>query len=91
VLEHDQEVAVRAVEGLVGIHVLSRGEDEDSDTRFHGRVAGSRDEVQAVHPVYRLVQVERVPAELVRDLVQAVVFWVGVVGGRFSWFEGGVG
>lgn len=83
VLQDDEEVAVCRVKGLVGIHVLSGGEDEDANARLERRVACARDEAERVDPVDRLVEVKGVPAQLVGylvDLLVRLVFRVCVVG-----------
>ena len=65
VLENDQEVTVSRVEGGVRIHGFSCSEDEHAETLLHGRVTGSSDKVQGVHPVHRLIEVEGVPSKLI--------------------------
>ena len=87
-LQDDEEVAVCAVEGRVHVHGLPRREDEDTETGLHGGVSGAGDKVEGMHPVNRLVEIEGIPAELIGDLVEFVVFRVGAVSRRFSGVEG---
>lgn len=65
VLRHDEEVSVRGVEGGTFIHVPACGEDVVSHSCLHGRIAGTGHEVQRMHPVYGLVDVEGIPSQLV--------------------------
>lgn len=71
-LRHDQEVSIRTVEGLMRVHTFPCGINVHTHTGLHGRVAGARYEVQSMDPVYRLVKIERVPSQLVRDLMDTI-------------------
>ena len=46
--------------------------------------------MQSVNPVDFVVQVERVPSELIGYLVQLARIWIDVVGTGLSWLERGV-
>jgi hypothetical protein len=90
VLRDDEEVAVGGVEGFVLGHVFARRVDEISHACLGGGVAVACDEVQGVHPVYCLIQVEGVPSELVWDevdLFPGLVLGVCVESFGFAGFE----
>ena len=78
-LEDNEEVAVCTIEGRVCIHRFTGCEDEDPKTRLHGRISSAGDQVEGMHPVRGLIEVKGIPAELVGNLVEFVVFWIGVV------------
>lgn len=72
-LGDNQEVSVGRVERFLA-HVLSGGIEQDTQTLLRRGVTRSRNQVQAVNPVHRLIQIKRVPAKLVGDMVQLGCF-----------------
>jgi hypothetical protein len=69
VLEDDQEIAIGGIEGFVA-HILTGGKYENTQAGFHGWVSSAAEVSERVHPVACLVHVKRVPAKLVRNLVE---------------------
>lgn len=55
VLCHYQKVPICRIESLLFVHALASSEDKDSNSRLHGWVSSSRYQLQAMHPVYRLI------------------------------------
>ena len=90
VLQHDEKVAVGRIERLVLVHALSCCENEYSYTLLHRRIPRTRNEFQPVYPVHRLIEVKRIPPELIGDLVELAALRVGVIGRRFAGLEGGM-
>ena len=90
VLRDDEEVTVCRVEGFVRSHVFAGGVDEVANSRLHGWVTRAGDEVQRVHPVHCLVEVEGVPSQLVwneMNLLPGFVFGVCIECGVFAGLE----
>jgi len=93
-LRDDQEVAVCTVEGFMIVHVLSSCVYVNAHTCFHAWVSSSSNQVEAMNPIYRLVQIEGIPSELIGDLMDLLtwlVLWVCVEGSVFSWFKARMG
>jgi hypothetical protein len=89
-LRDDQKVAVCTVEGFMVVHVLSSCKYVDANACFHAWISSPCDQMKAVDPVHRLVQIEGVPSELVRDLMDLLSWlglWVCIEGSVFSWFK----
>ena len=68
-LYYDEEIAVCAIEGFAGVHVFAGSEDEVTDSCLHGRISSTSHQMQAMDPVYSLVQVEGIPSNLIRNLL----------------------
>jgi hypothetical protein len=93
VLGHDEEVAVGGIKRFVGGHVFARSVNEVAHASLGGGVTVASDQVQRVDPVDCLVEVEGVPAQLVGDEVDLLVwfvFGIRVEGFGFARLEVGV-
>ena len=76
VLGDDEKVTISRVECFIGLHILSCSVYKVPDSRLHCGVTGTSHQVQRVHPVYRLVEVEGIPSELVWDIVYPLPWFV---------------
>ena len=89
-LQHDQEVAICRVECAMLVHILARSKDIVADPLLASRITTASHKMERVNPVDRLIYVERIPPQLIRDLVYLFprfVLWVGVECTRFAWLE----
>lgn len=69
VLRNNQEIAISGVKCLFP-HVLSSSIKQDSKTMFQCGVSRASHKMQTMDPVDCGIQVERIPSELVGDMVQ---------------------
>lgn len=60
-LRNDQKIAISGIERFIA-HVLPSSEEQNAQAIFHRRVSSARNEMQAMHPVYILVEIEGVPS-----------------------------
>lgn len=89
-LRDDQEVTICTVEGFMVVHVLPSCVNIDANACFHAWISSSSNQMEAMDPIYRLVQVEGIPSELIGDLMDLLswlIFRVCVESGVFSGFK----
>lgn len=60
-LGNNQEIAIGRVESFLA-HIFTGRVKQNAQTLLQSWVSGACDKVQAVNPVYLLIQVERVPS-----------------------------
>jgi hypothetical protein len=77
------KVPVCRVEGFVFGHVFACCINEDGKPGFHGGIASLGNAFQRFHPVGGVIEIERVPAELIGNLVK----FLGSMHFTGNWFK----
>lgn len=74
-LRHNQKIPIRRVKSHI-LHILARSIQQNPQSRLSGRITCTTNKMQPMNPVDFLIEIKRVPAQLIGDIVQFVLFAV---------------